>query len=590
MAKWTKRVTDLANATKADSKDAPKAPEPLKSFADWESHNELWLAYLATHRNPTTGVPLTYVLRETEQVDADALAETYDSIDDDLVATTAHNGDQFKLDCKRVFELYRPVIIDGPAWTFVKPTQQKNRNGREAYFVVKKQATGQAANTIRKKQAYAKITSAKYTGRGRFSLQQYILRHQQAHNTLSELGEAVAETKKVTDFLNGISDPSLTPAKLVVNGDEAKLSDFEQCQQYFQTVISATNNKKPKDRVRAGHYEMDEWNALNEDEKQQVFDMRKNKKDNKRKVKALWTNPSDTGAPPEKRARLGGKEVIDLTPSDGGTDEQMDEVAASVTFGQTATSAASAATAISDKQAESAGNDDDKDATDEQVTVTASDDLTDGATDGKPSATKSTATKFARANTSPAPSGTPDEYPKTQAGQNFGRFAHKKPATMDTPSVVSSVATTKSYPTYNEWQDGKKQPSKQIPTVPANCTLFEPLDLPIKEMFFHGNRTLPSQEKQMSLLKLYRNEGEVRVSKSVAWSWRWAMMTPMEKTFRLRYNAYKKLLEHTDKFSEAYRLSKEANDFLEHAETTPNKIGKRSRDPTFDVRDLNKKA
>jgi hypothetical protein len=100
---------------------------------------------------------------------------------------------------------------------------------------------------------------------------------------------------------------------------------------------------------------------------------------------------------------------------------------------------------------------------------------------------------------------------------------------MDTPSVVASVATTDSYPTYNEWQNGKKQPSKQIPTVPANCTLFEPLDLPIKEMFFHGKKMLPSQEKQFSLMKLYRNEGKVRVSKSVAWSWRWAMMTPMEK-------------------------------------------------------------
>ncbi|KAL7575459.1 hypothetical protein ACA910_007358 [Epithemia clementina (nom. ined.)] len=226
MAKWTKHVTDLANATKADSKDAPKPPEPLKSISDWESHNKLWLAYLATHCNPTTVVPLTYVKREESEVDADALAATYNSIDEDLMATAAHKGEQFKLDCKQVFELYRPIIIDGPPCTFVKPTEQLSKNGREAYFVVKKQSTGQAANTIRKKQAYAKITTAKYTGRGRFPLQQYILCHQQVQNTLLELDEAVAETKKVTDFLNGITNPSLTPAKLVVNGDEGKLSDF----------------------------------------------------------------------------------------------------------------------------------------------------------------------------------------------------------------------------------------------------------------------------------------------------------------------------------------------------------------------------
>ena len=108
---------------------------------------------------------------------------------------------------------------------------------------MKRQATGQAASILRKKQAYAQISTAKFNGHGRYTLQQYIHRHQRTHNTLEELGETVAETKKVTDFMNGITDPSLVKAKTVVNGDQAKLESFEACQQYFLTVHSAAKTE-----------------------------------------------------------------------------------------------------------------------------------------------------------------------------------------------------------------------------------------------------------------------------------------------------------------------------------------------------------
>ena len=146
---------------------------------------------------------------------------------------------------------------------------------------------------LRKKQAYAQIANAKFTGRGKYRFHDYIHRHQHAHNTLEELGETVAETKKVTDFMNGITDPTLVQAKTVVNGDQEKLENFEACQQYFLTVHSAAKtetqddsrkiaaasttpskgkgkgrnqkkSKKKKDRVHAGHYDADEWEVFDE--------------------------------------------------------------------------------------------------------------------------------------------------------------------------------------------------------------------------------------------------------------------------------------------------------------------------------------
>ena len=88
-----------------------------------------------------------------------------------------------------------------------------------------------------------------FTGKGKFSFDQYVGRHQQAHNELLFLEEPVAETKKVTDFLAGIRDPKLETAIQSCMGDENKLTNFELCQQYFKTIVenTKTRTKSPSD-------------------------------------------------------------------------------------------------------------------------------------------------------------------------------------------------------------------------------------------------------------------------------------------------------------------------------------------------------
>ena len=73
--------------------------------------------------------------------------------------------------------------------------------------------------------------------------------HQDGHNTLADLDEPVPETKKVTDFLSGITDPRLNNSKDVILGDVAKLQDFEACQQYLKTLVF---NKSKHERHIAG--------------------------------------------------------------------------------------------------------------------------------------------------------------------------------------------------------------------------------------------------------------------------------------------------------------------------------------------------
>jgi flagellar capping protein FliD len=85
----------------------------------------------------------------------------------------------------------------------------------------------------RKAAAYAKIATAKYNGQKRtFTFNNSVEVHQGAHNTQLVLNESVPETtKKVTDFLAGITDPHLSNTMDLILGDAQRLQDFESCQQ-----------------------------------------------------------------------------------------------------------------------------------------------------------------------------------------------------------------------------------------------------------------------------------------------------------------------------------------------------------------------
>jgi hypothetical protein len=103
------------------------------------------------------------------------------------------------------------------------------------------QAEGTSSKITRKQAAYVSIASSSYYGpRKGFTFANYVMLHQVAHNELLDLDELVAKSKKMTDFLKGIRDPTLVMAKSIILGDPAKLDDFEQ---YLSTIISNLANQ-----------------------------------------------------------------------------------------------------------------------------------------------------------------------------------------------------------------------------------------------------------------------------------------------------------------------------------------------------------
>jgi hypothetical protein len=140
----------------------------------------------------------------------------------------------------------------GPGWSFIKGFH-RTRNGREAILTLKRQCEGTLAIQSRKASAYAKIASARYSGHKKaFTFDSYVEMHQNAHNTLAELNEAVPETKKVTDFLAGITDSRLANAKDLILGDPAKLENFEACQQYLKMLVYNKTTQEKHERQISG--------------------------------------------------------------------------------------------------------------------------------------------------------------------------------------------------------------------------------------------------------------------------------------------------------------------------------------------------
>lgn len=86
-------------------------------------------------------------------------------------------------------------------------------------------------------------TSAIFSGKGKFSFNQYVGKHLQVHNEFLFLEEPVAETKKVTDFPAGICDPKLEAAIQTCMDKEQKLTDFELCQDYFKMIAENTKTR-----------------------------------------------------------------------------------------------------------------------------------------------------------------------------------------------------------------------------------------------------------------------------------------------------------------------------------------------------------
>jgi hypothetical protein len=277
-------------------------PPKLASFKDWVNWWELWDTYMQQTYG-SADIPLSYVYRDHLVVTAEMRTATYTDDDDKYVATTQLAGRHYQLDSRRVWNELKPLVVGGPGWVFIKMIED-TKDGRNAILTLKRQNEGENSVMIRKQKAYTALKNLAFTGpRKHWTFSQFVTGHQKAHNELEACGEPVPETKKVTDFLGGIADPSLNAGLANVYGDTNRLQSFEACQQYLSTIVTSTNvhkrnlnatrgvaslhgggdgsgqqRKKPK--LEARNYPLHQWKLFSPAEQKKINLLRQQQKKN----------------------------------------------------------------------------------------------------------------------------------------------------------------------------------------------------------------------------------------------------------------------------------------------------------------------
>ena len=237
----------------AKEEDASK-PDSLKKLTNWALWNESFQNYLRQILSAAK-IPLVYLTRNERETPDVLDPRDFASPTEYLIEATIFSGRHFELDNPRFYRELKSFIVNGEGWSYVKKFE-RSQDGRKAYLALKTQCEGTASKITRKNKAYASIANAAYSGQRRqYKFQDYINAHQTAHNEILDCDptEAVPESKKVADFLKGITDPKLESAVSVVLGDPKMLNDFQMCQQYLSTTVeNRATLDKSKERNISG--------------------------------------------------------------------------------------------------------------------------------------------------------------------------------------------------------------------------------------------------------------------------------------------------------------------------------------------------
>jgi hypothetical protein len=109
---------------------------------------------------------------------------------------TVFEGPHYLLDNMTLYDEFKPLVVDGPGWSFIKKFD-KAKDGRKAVLALKKQAEGLSAMQTWKAAVYASLNASVYRGpcHAEYTYDNYVSIHQEAHNELLDLEKPVPETK-----------------------------------------------------------------------------------------------------------------------------------------------------------------------------------------------------------------------------------------------------------------------------------------------------------------------------------------------------------------------------------------------------------
>jgi hypothetical protein len=247
-----------------------------------------------------TGIPLAYVIREDDEV-PDPLPNfangrvpySEDSLMDDLIAYSKHEGPSYKSDNAKVYVLLQEIVGDSSHVSSIKQFQRQ-RNGREAFKALTLHNMGNSKWDKVVEDAETMVNNRRWDGRNsRYPLKAHINKHREANNDFVRASQTITyvppdEHTKVRRLLNSIQckDATIVSAKTTILADNVKKNDFELAADFLMLMAPAPTPNVREQRIMAyststsegggnRYYTKDEWRNLSSDERQSIIKKRK---------------------------------------------------------------------------------------------------------------------------------------------------------------------------------------------------------------------------------------------------------------------------------------------------------------------------
>ncbi len=225
-------LKEVCKAAKAMS--LPDITVPALSKLNWQQFNRSFLEVLSRQRG-MNDVPLTYVVRERTVNPYDGVYESTEKL---LIACLLHSGQKYNTDRESVYSLLVQYTKGSEAESIVDQ-HHTTRNGRAAYRGVLSHMQSTSYMDNLRTAAIAKIANAKYKGEKKeFGIVKYFTIHSNAHNDLETAGEIMTDGMKIINFLSGLEDPTAITYAISTKS-EPGVTTFEQFYNSFSAKLTS---------------------------------------------------------------------------------------------------------------------------------------------------------------------------------------------------------------------------------------------------------------------------------------------------------------------------------------------------------------
>ena len=310
---------------------------------DWAQSAENVLDFVSKHPG-VTGIPLSYVLRDTLRVKAEAddpafgrVDSEYASMEEEMVSRASILSstavatmtdaeledvgpftDIFLMDSAKVYDLLTTLFGDKEYYTYIRNAGKKKNaiNGRKAWFALFKHFVGPNFLEHIQTTSEATLRSLKYMGEGRkFNYEQFVTAQKREHHRLENLerhgGRKLTESEKLRYFKQGLQHSALENIKIFIANDAACRASYDKSvdavkefiRNQMQAVPSALRVASVGVENHASSLTADEvaecdmwmkqedWDKKPIAEKKRIFELRK-KLRNERKKNGVAPNPT----------------------------------------------------------------------------------------------------------------------------------------------------------------------------------------------------------------------------------------------------------------------------------------------------------